>query len=78
MTNKALKTDMTHSPVNTQCQPISRRVSLQVSLGISGMVTRGVWSTMDQTSITAAIASQRTSMFALEIPAILIRPLPTM
>lgn len=39
MTNKALKTDMTYLSVNTQWQPILRRVSLQVGLGISGMAT---------------------------------------
>ena len=42
MTNKALKTDVTQSFANTQGQTISRRVSLQVGLGISAMATFGM------------------------------------
>ena len=42
MTNKALKNDVTHSFANTQDQAMSRRVSLQVGLGISAMATFGM------------------------------------
>ncbi len=42
MTNKALNGDVPHASVNTMRQPVSRRVSLQVGLGVSAMATFGM------------------------------------
>lgn len=42
MTNKSMNGDVPHASINTMRQPVSRRVSLQVGLGVSAMATFGM------------------------------------